>query len=272
MKTDVMHMMPTAHRRLLDRAIGLREFQHQAQSPRNAFEARPKEDYFGTPLPRPELVERVAVVRMCGPLVKGATGFDKWWYGCMSHEDLREDLNWAAGVVASGQAKGILIRTDCPGGTHVGCIELARRVAELSERVLVLEFVEDVRASAAEFITAAATGRFCTASAITGCIGSLIELPILAKYYEEMGVEWKQFASGKYKGAGSPRVPMQEAHAEMFQAMVDEASGQFEEWMARHRGTLAEDMQGQVFSGEVSVERNLSDGVVRGLDEVLGYF
>jgi protease-4 len=234
---------------------------------------RPSHDYFGNERPQRYTVNGIAIVPIVGTLIKNASGFDKWYYGCTSHEDVHEDLDWATSPMASpGGARGILLRTNCAGGHHTGCYELAHRIASIATGLPVFEYCEDVRASATEYITAGCTARFVSYAALTGSIGSMMEVPIWKKYYEQLGIDVKLFVSGKYKGIGDETQEMSVEHEEFLQDWIDEAAEEFKDFMRIHRNIAEEDMEGQPFRGNVSVEKNFSDAVVANVQEVLSYF
>jgi hypothetical protein len=61
---------------------------------------RPVVDRFGDDIPQRDIKNGTAFVPICGPIIKGATGSDKWAFGVCSPDDIAEDLDWALGEKA----------------------------------------------------------------------------------------------------------------------------------------------------------------------------
>jgi len=77
------------------------------------------------------------------------------------------------------------------------------------------------------------------------------------------------FAAGKFKGMGTPGVPLSEEQRALLQADVEEIAADFKEAvLARGRRIPDEAMEGQSFSARKAQRYNLA-GVVRGGDEVM---
>lgn len=267
-----LHISPVAGFNLLQ-AVKNREstFQAKDSTPQAKDEwridKRPKVDYCGDELPQMEMVNGVAVIPMWGTLVKAATGFEKWAYSVCSHEDIAEDMDRAA---AEG-CRGIVLNVNCPGGSHIGCAELARKVATIRDSgTTIYSFTGNQLASAAEYITAACSGRFVTQSAIVGCIGSMLEVQNMARWMAQLGVDVEVITSGEYKGMGHPAVPLTKAQRAFLQGYVTRSADEFKDWLKLYRPEVPEEcMEGQFFTGAEAVKIGLHDAVVTDLKEVL---
>jgi signal peptide peptidase SppA len=231
-----------------------------------AIAKRPPIDAFGDALPQMMMIEDVALIPIAGALVKNATGFEKYFYSVISHEDIHEDLDKALREKVSN----VVFVMNSPGGTVAGTPELADRIAEVSNKIPTWSFNENQSCSAAEFLTAGCTGRFATLSSINGSIGTIASFPDFSKMLEKFGITFHTFASGKYKGLGNPMKAPTDDHKAWMQEFVMINAGEFKGHMLKHRPKMKpEDMEGQILTGNEAFKSGLVDAVVRDLSEVL---
>lgn len=261
-----LHMSPVAglhalHAVLLQSGQPIGQCKEEVRIPR-----RPLVDAQGDDIPQRYLVGDIAVIPVFGKIIKGASGFEKWAFGFTSYEDIHEDLDWA---LASG-VRAIILWVNSPGGSHIGCQELAERIAGLARVMPVFDYTDHQQASAAEFITAGCTMRLSTKSAVRGSIGSILSLQNVVKMYETMGVSWEHFVSGKYKGMGQPTQELTDEQRQFIQSFVDYNGAQFRSFMMAHRPRLkSEDLEGQFFTGAQAYEKGFVDATVSNLQEAL---
>jgi len=235
--------------------------------PMAAREARPKVDYCGDPIPQMEIRGNVAIVPVSGPLMKGATGFEKWAFGIASHDDIASDL------LAAKQAgiSKVVMNMNSPGGTVMGTPELADLVAKLVRGgMTIFDFTQQVKASAAEYITAAASGRFGTKSCMCGSIGTILETVDASKFFESIGIQYNVFASGKFKAMGHPAKPLTPEQTQWIEEFVAQRATEFKMHMSSYRPRIkSEAMEGQIFTGEDAVKVGLLTANANSLDEVV---
>jgi len=238
-----------------------------ARSQDRPIAARPTEDFFGDPLGQMRMEGSLAIVPVFGPMLKGATPFEQWYYGFCAHENIAADL---AGAVSNG-AKAILMHVNSPGGSVTGTPELADQVSAIVQGgVPVFSFTEDLQCSAAEYITGACSLRLATGSAIVGSIGTMLETRSFAKFLDRIGISYNIFASGKYKAMGHPAKDLTPEQATFLQDFVDGRAAEFKAHMTQFRpGIAPEAMQGQIFTGHQGAQNGLIDALVSGLPEAI---
>lgn len=280
---DGWHILPTAFENLLLTVLQQEREEPQRQvkawSTGNSssyrdelertVEARPKVDYWGDEIAQMTVTESgLAIVPIHGPLMKGARGSDKYYFGVISHEDVEADLD-------NAQAQGahtILLDINSPGGTVAGTPELAAKIDELggSPDLNVVSFNRGLSASAAEYLSAGASLRFATESSINGSIGTILQTVDLSKMLEQFGVTVHTFTSGKYKGTGNPYQAMTDDQKDYLKGMVKQLGAQFAAHMQSHRPSMQpEHFQGQTFTAKEARIIGLTDETVRTRAEVL---
>jgi signal peptide peptidase SppA len=228
---------------------------------------RPSHDAYGDEIPKMEITSSgLAIVPVHGPLLKGATGSDKKYYGVISHEDVADDLNQA---LAEGATK-ILLDINSPGGTVAGTPELAALIDEISGAVDLFSFNGQLSASAAEYLSAGAVARFGVSSSINGSIGTILQSVDFSRMLDSLGITVNLFTSGKFKGTGNPYVAMTDEQKDYLKSMVKTLGAEFAQHMTAHRPAMKPDqMQGQVFTGKQALEIGLLDQLVQSRAEAI---
>ena len=235
-----------------------------------AMPRRPTSDIYGEDIAQMTIQSGIAIVPIHGALVQGASGFEKWYDGVRSHEDIDEDLDAAENALQSGKARAILLDMKSPGGTVAGTPELAARISALAQALPVYSFNGSLSASAAEYLSAAAQVRFATPSSTNGSIGVILQRMTMTGWLEMWGVKVDLFTSGKLKAAQHPLKELSESDREHLQGRTDELGAEFRAHMLAHRPALqAGTMQGQVFTGTNAAKNGLVDALVPSLRAVL---
>lgn len=226
---------------------------------------RPTRDRWGDAIPQVDYRDNIAVVPVHGPLLKGATGFHKY-FGYMAYDDVHQDLD-----AARAKSKGIVMWMNSPGGSVKGCHGLAEHVAAIAESGFpIISYTEDQKCSAAEYVTAGCVARTGTRDAIVGSIGVMLETVSREKLLNRMGVEYNIFACGKYKAMGHPAKDLTADQKQYMQAFVDARGKEFKDFMTSYRRTVRpETMEGQLFTGAEAVQNGLLDYTVRNLSEAV---
>lgn len=267
---DGWHILPAAFENLLLTVLqgGPQEYDDEGGLAPSHRDRRPKVDYNGDEIQQMTVTEHgLAIVPIHGPLMKGATGSDKYYFGVISHEDVEADLDEA---VAQG-ATDILLDINSPGGTVAGTPELAAKIDELAgSAVNLYSFNRGLSASAAEYLSAGASHRFAVESSINGSIGTILQTLDLSKMLENFGVKVHTFASGKYKGTGNPYTAMTDDQKDYLKSMVKQLGAGFAAHMQSHRPSMqSEHFQGQTFTAKEALAIGLTDETVRTRAEVL---
>lgn len=266
------HILPSAIEPLI-LAIVSEEEEHSSHSSHHshpetqAMANRPKYDRNGDPLPQMEMTDAgTAIVPIHGPIVSGATGSDKYNYGVTSPEDIAADLDEAVNQGATT----ILLDVNSPGGTVLGGAELAAKIDDLAGAFDLFSFNHGVSASLAEFLTVSATARFGLPSSINGSIGTILQSFDLTGLLDKFGVKVNTFASGKYKGMGSPFRSLTDAQREYLQSFVNKNAGQFKDRMQMYRPDIeAASMEGQFFDGSEAQSLGFLDELVNSRAQAL---
>ncbi len=207
----------------------------------------------------------VAVVTAYGDIVSGTSGRN-WLYGgrTMGSETVVAQLRAAA---SNPEVKAIVFRVDSGGGSALASAEIGREVRRVrAERKLpVIVSMGGAAASGGYWISMDADTILADAMTVTGSIGVVYTLPVLAGLYEKMGVTSETFKRGEH----TDMLSWNRHYTPEEAAMMHEATGylydRFVEGVARGRG-LSEDRvreigQGRVYFGERAMDLGLVDGI-----------
>lgn len=166
-----------------------------------------------------------------------------------------------------GSVRAFVLEIESPGGTVGASQSLYREIRDLREEDgrPVVAWIGDVGASGGYYAALGADSIYALPGSITGSIGVIMEFPDFRAVLEKVGVGMEIVKRGERKDAGSPFAPLEEEDREVFQALVDDAYGQFVGAVADGRGMdearVREIADGRVFSGERALELGLVDGL-----------
>lgn len=183
-------------------------------------------------------------------------------------------------------ARAVVLRINSPGGSPVqsGIVndEIARLKAMHGKKVYAV--VEEVCASGAYYIAAAADEIFVDKASLVGSVGVLMDGFGFVGLMDKLGVERRLLTAGEHKGLldpFSPRDPADVAHA---QRLIDQIHRQFIDIVKRGRGERLKDnpemFSGLVWNGEEAVQLGLADRLgnlefvareVVGAEEIVDY-
>jgi len=164
-------------------------------------------------------------------------------------------------------AQAIVLRINSPGGSPVqsGIIndEIRRLKAQHGKKVYVV--VEEVCASGAYYIAAAADKIYVDKASIVGSIGVLMDGFGFTGTMEKLGVERRLLTAGQYKGMLDPFSPADPQQTAMAQSMLDQIHQQFITVVREGRGQrlkeTPETFSGLFWNGEEAVKLGLADGL-----------
>ncbi len=185
-----------------------------------------------------------------------------------------EGLNAALRTAFEDQgARAVVIRINSPGGSPVqaGLVnDEIRRLKALHKKPL-YAVCEELCASAAYYIAAAADEIYVDKASIIGSIGVLMDGFGFTGTMQKLGVERRLITAGENKGLLDPFSPLSEAHRAYAQAMVKQIHEQFIRVVKEGRGKrlkeTPETFSGLFWSGESALEQGLADHL-GGLDYV----
>jgi protease-4 len=165
------------------------------------------------------------------------------------------------------KVKGIILKINSPGGSPVQSARIwssVRKLKEEHEEIPVYAVIEDIGASGAYFVAAAADQIYANESSIVGSIGVRMGEFGFVGTLEKLGIERRVITAGENKTVLDPFLPLTEddrAHAEK---MLNEVHAQFIDAVKAGRGDrLAENpdiFSGLFWSGKTAKELGLIDG------------
>lgn len=164
-------------------------------------------------------------------------------------------------------AQALILRINSPGGSPVqsGIVydEIKRLKAKHKKKVYAV--VEEVCASGAYYIAAAADEIYVDKASIVGSIGVLMDGFGFTGTMEKLGVERRLLTAGENKAMLDPFSPANPKHVAYAKAMIDQIHQQFVAVVKEGRGKrlkeTPETFSGLFWNGEEAVRQGLADGV-----------
>ena len=161
----------------------------------------------------------------------------------------------------------IVLRINSPGGSPVqsGIVndEIRRLKAKHNKKVYVV--VEEMCASGAYYIAAAADAIYVDKASIVGSIGVLMDGFGFTGTMEKLGVERRLLTAGANKGMLDPFSPLNPEQTAKAQAMLDQIHQQFISVVKEGRGARLKEspdtFSGLFWNGEEAVKLGLADGL-----------
>lgn len=162
-------------------------------------------------------------------------------------------------------AQAVVMRINSPGGSPVqaGILhdEILRLKALHGKRIYAV--VEEMCASGAYYLAAAADEIFVDKASLVGSIGVLMDGFGFTEAMEKLGVERRLITAGDQKGLMDPFSPLRPEQRALVQAMIDQVHQQFIAVVREGRGDRLKDdpqlFSGLVWNGEQAVELGLAD-------------
>lgn len=209
---------------------------------------------FGDPVREPER-QHLGVVTVRGVIDSESPA---------SAERIIEGLNraWEAANVAA-----VVLHIDSPGGSPVQSQRVYNEILRLREEgdKPIIAVIEDVGASGAYYMAAAADEIVAAPASLVGSIGVIFASFGFEEAIERLGIERRIYVSGENKGFLDPFSPIAPEEREFWQTVMDTTHSQFIEAVRQGRGDrLADDERlftGLIWSGEQALELGLIDGI-----------
>jgi len=219
-------------------------------------------------LPQPD-TGAVAVIPVHGVLVPRGNLFSDV-SGMTSLDKLRSQLQAA---LNSEAVDTILLDVDSPGGSAAGTTEFARDVMKARTKKPVVAVAQYTMASAAYWISAAATEIVASPSAHVGSIGVFTIHDDLSKALAEVGIKRTYISAGKFKVDGNETEPLSASALEHTQGIVNTVYDRFIADISRGRGVSKDDVktkfgQGRMMTADDALSAGLIDTVAT-LEETL---
>lgn len=170
-------------------------------------------------------------------------------------------------AMAAPNARAMVLRINSPGGSpvHAGMIyDEIHRLRQQHDKP-VYAVVEEMCASAAYYIAAAADEVYADRASVVGSIGVLMDGFGFTGTMEKLGVERRLLTAGRNKAMRDPFSPENEEHTAHMQALLDEIHQQFIEAVQKGRGARLKvdenTFSGLVWSGQGAIAQGLVDGL-----------
>lgn len=176
--------------------------------------------------------------------------------------------------------KGVLLRINSPGGSPVQAGQIYAEVRRLRARypsIPLHAVVEEMAASGAYYVAAAADRIYVNPASLVGSIGVIIDGFGFAGSLDKLGVERRVLTAGENKAFLDPFSPLPEKQREYAQTMIADIHAQFIAAVREGRGARLKEtpemFSGLVWNGQRAIELGLADatGSVDGVArEVIG--
>jgi len=187
--------------------------------------------------------------------------------GPASAERLNKALKTA---FENSNTKGVILRVNSPGGSPVQSslvFNEIRRLRALHPQIPLYVVVEELCASGAYFIAAAADKIYVNPASLVGSIGVLMNGFGLTEIMKKAGIERRLLTAGENKGMLDPFSPMSDKHRDHVQAMLSDIHTQFITAVKQGRGKRLINAEPEIFSGLIYTG---SKGVAVGLADEFG--
>ncbi len=162
-------------------------------------------------------------------------------------------------------AQAVVVRLNSPGGSPVqaGLINDEIRRLKALHKKKIYAVCEEMCASAAYYIAAAADNIYVDKASIVGSIGVLMDGFGFVGTMEKLGVERRLMTAGDNKAMLDPFSPRNATHDQFAQAMLDQIHQQFIQVVRTGRGKrlqeTPETFSGLFWNGEQAVKNGLAD-------------
>lgn len=220
----------------------------------------------------PEIANGVAVIDVCGVIVKTKSLIDEIFGGVVATTDVKEAFD----VALASDVSTIIFKYDTGGGSVSGVPELASYIFEQRQNTdkQIISFVDGCACSAGYWLAAQAEAVFCTEASELANIGVIAAVYDFSRYIKNAGIDPYVFRSDEVKGAGGDGY--QDAHGRAIMEQVVTFNKMFREAVARGRGISVEQLNSiapdaRIFIGQDSVDAGIADEVST-WDEVLARY
>jgi protease IV len=161
--------------------------------------------------------------------------------------------------------KAVVLRINSPGGSPSASQEMYRAIQRLRQKKPVVCSMADVAASGGYYAAAACDKIYANPSSVTGSIGVISQSLNFSELMKRYGVKDATQKSGRYKDLGNPFRPIDPAHVQYEQALIQNIYQQFvnDVYAGRKnkltRAQLTKLADGRVYTGEQAKKNGLID-------------
>lgn len=214
-----------------------------------------------------EIGPKIAIVSIDGVIGKHLGMLEQCMGGC-DIDNVAQSLTEA---VTDPDVESVVMTFNTPGGTVTGVREFGELIAELGKVKKIVGYTDTMCASAGYWLASQCSEFYCSPSADVGSIGVYSILLDESRRLEDEGIKVNAISAGKWKLAGASFKQLTDEERAMFQADVDKIYANFKAAVSSNRTIADEDMQGQCFDGTDAVLKNLADGNINSLDELVSF-
>lgn len=164
------------------------------------------------------------------------------------------------------QAKGVILRINSPGGSPVQASQIFAEIERLRAKYdkPVYAVCEEVCASGAYYVAAAANDIYVNPASLVGSIGVLMDGFGFSGLLDKLGVTRRLLTAGANKGFMDPFSPMPADQKAYALGMLEQIHKQFIAAVEKGRGSRLkvndQTFSGLVWTGESAVQQGLADG------------
>lgn len=164
------------------------------------------------------------------------------------------------------QTKGVILRINSPGGSPVQASKVYAEIERLRAKYNkpVYAVCEEVCASGAYYIAAAANDIYVNPASLVGSIGVVMEGFGFSGLMDKLGISRRLLTAGANKGFMDPFSPMPEDQKQYALSMLKQIHKQFIAAVEKGRGARLkvndQTFSGLVWTGESAVQQGLADG------------
>ncbi len=206
--------------------------------------------------------DHVGVIDVAGPIMAGSSGL----MGNSTNADsLISSLNKA---YKTKTLKALIIRINSPGGSPVQSGYVYDEIKRLREKhpdIPVYAVIEDIGASGAYYIAAAADKIYADKASLVGSIGVIHSSFGFVDAIEKLGIERRVLTAGENKAFLDPFLPATEEHQAALKTILSDVHQQFIAVVKEGRGDRLTDdssvFSGLIWSGEEAIKLGLIDGL-----------
>lgn len=208
----------------------------------------------------PTFGEAVAIVRVEGVIMPGkapTNPFSSDTGGAFS-QDVITNLKKAE---QDSSVKAVILYVDSPGGSVFASDEIYLQIRQMSKPVIAA--MGSLAASGGYYVSAPTQEIWASPHSLTCSIGVISQFINLEEFGKEYGITAVTIKSGKYKDTGNPFRQFTEDDQALWQAIIDEAYGEFVRIVAEGRKMSEEEVRkvadGRVCTGKQAQEMGLVD-------------
>jgi protease-4 len=170
----------------------------------------------------------------------------------------------------NGEAKGVVLYLNSPGGSPVESDVMYKRIEDYKEKfphIKIVSVVQDMCASGCYYVASATDKIYASESSMIGSIGVIMSGFGFKESLEKLGIERRVFTAGESKSFMDPFSDINESNREHIENILADAHSVFKVRVKNGRGDrLKDDEYDDIFTGLVwlagdAKERGLIDDI-----------